>query len=605
MFKSLGSLIATLALPACAPSDDQHSAESALVQRLLGPEMAQSVELSGDRRPALLVTAGAPSDRELTLEAGDRLRFAVGAPEPADPDAATVEFRLSCVRQANQMTLDQVTGLRTGGRWRDREVRIPEELAGQGRLRFEVTSAGTVAVADPRIVPRRVDRSRLPNLLIYLIDTLRPDHLSCYGASHRTSPRIDALAADGYRFENFYAVAPWTRPTTATLLTGVSPEHHGMGKELPLPEAIETLAEILAAARYSTWAAVSNPQVGVHELGFDQGFHRFVNHEGIRIADDAHRMTASSEQLNRSILPWIEASGDEPFFLYLHSMDPHSPYTPGPGAQGPFGRSYRGPLRSKGLRPTVLRPLSNYLGDAEREYVRGAYDNEILHQDAQLGELLDALEAQGLRNETIVIVVSDHGEEFQEHGNWGHGYRMWEELLRVPFVLWMPEQYRQASNPVPQVIQETVSQLDFLPGLLDLLGLETPGPLAGKSWLPLLQDAPGADTNPLFAIDFQSWKGDEIGAYRSGRYKLLWCNEGRQTLIERLFDLEADPKEQHDLSQTQPVRLDRMRRLRDRHQQNSERFALGHDTRQAVQLNAETLRELRELGYVDSGDDEH
>ena len=547
---------------------------------------------------------GQSLEQRVTLNAGDRLRFAVGV--PGDPQAGDqeLEVRASLLGRDGTMVLDRAVKVRPGTRWRDREVLVSEEFAGPGRLKFEVFSDAPLeaAVADPRIVPPRGKGVSRPNLLVYVIDTLRADHLSCYGAERTTSPRIDRLAGEGYRFDSFYAVAPWTRPTMATLLTGAPPEQHGMGKLGPLPQALETLAEILARAGYSTWAAVANPQVGIPALGFEQGFHRFVTHEGVREEEDVLRGIATSEQLNRTILPWLEKVEGEPFLLYMHSLDPHSPYTPGPGASGPFGRSYQGPLRDKSLRTTMLRSVSEQLQDEDREYVKDAYDNEIVHQDAQFGKVLDALESRGLLEKTIVIVLSDHGEEFHEHGNWDHGYRMWEELLRVPLVVWIPERFRSEPGPAPRVIGEPVSQLDFLPGLLDLLDLAAPTDLPGRSWRPLLAGVRAAP-NPLYAIDFQSWMGDEIGAYRYGRYKLQWCKGDGRTLAELLFDLEADPREQHDLVMSRPDLLERMRGLVARHQQELARFDTGVDSHREVELDEATLQELRELGYVDPGID--
>jgi arylsulfatase A-like enzyme len=259
-----------------------------------------------------------------------------------------------------------------------------------------------------------------------------------------------------------------------------------------------------------------------------------------------------------------------------------------------------------------LLELADQIGDADRRYVEDVYDNEIQYQDAQIGALVRELERLGLMDDTVVAVLSDHGEEFLEHGEWNHGYRMWEELLRVPLVLHVPERLRRARGLEPRVIDAPVSQVDFLPGLLDLLGVVDRFPRQGRSWLPLLSGE-DADLFPYYGEDYQAWEGDEIGAFQSGNHKLIWRRfyaEAREEL--ELYDLAADPGEQHDLAAQRPEVLANLASQREtfarlRALVREDLRAAGIDAAPAdahappVTLDAHERDELERLGYV--GDD--
>lgn len=589
-------------------------------------------EIEGDRRAAFWLPSPSRLDFEVALDGGDRLRLAVGVPDDpptrragsvagSDPDVEArdeeVTFRVTWRPNGGDVVvLDEVQGVTHGVPWNDRELVVGAELAGEGVLRFETDGRRPwpAAFADPRIVRGGPAGPERPNLLVYLIDTLRADHLGCYGYERDTSPRIDALAADGFRFDNFQAVASWTRPATATLLTGFYPNWHGMGRRSPLPLSLDTLAETMDQNGYSCWATVANAQVGSRVLRFDQGFHRFVTEYTGVPGGTAARETSSSQGINADILSWLDQSRDEPFFLYLHSIDPHTPYRPPADAESPFGRDYDGRLKGKDVDLSLLTEMQAQMDGLDHAYVRALYDNEILHQDRQIGVLLDALEARGLLDDTVVMIISDHGEEFYEHGNWNHGYRMWEEQLRVPFVLWIPERLRQEWDLSPRLVPEIVSQVDFLPGLLDLMRLTDPFPRQGRSWRPLLEGRQ-AGLRDYFGVDYQTWEGDEIGAFRRGEYKLIWNRDTvADTVREQLFHLGADPREQTDLAGSQPEIIQALRSHRDR--LLTEIDAVRGRLRDAgldqvvpagstpggeVQLEGEALRELRALGYI--GDD--
>lgn len=594
-----------------------------------------------DRRQSWWMPTGSKLRVKTSLAAGDRIRFALGRPDPEPARNRAERMR----RLAEQLRTAEPTAVGTllvgwerddGGKrildqvelgvgatsWLEREILIDQGLEGPGRLVFETRAAddrlgSPLAVAEPRIV--RAPMNPAPtNLIVYLIDTLRADHLSCYGHDRLTSPRLDALAATGFRFERFYASSPWTRPSTASILTGYQPGWHGAARGYPLPRSLETLAESLQQAGYSTWAASSNVQIDARGLQFEQGFQRFVGHDALARREDP--TAATSERLHATVLPWLEQHGDEPFFLYLHSVDPHSPYRPPKDARAPFGRDYTGPLRDVELEPANLRRLTDSIRPADVDYVRAVYDNEIEHQDRMIGLLLDRLDQLGLRDNTLVVVLSDHGEEFLEHGDWNHGYRVFEEQIRVPLIVAPPARMMQRLGLRPHGVHPAVSQIDLTPGLLQLLGIDDRFPRQGTSFVDCLSAEP-LEPRPVWSEDswigydrnetYQVWRGDSIGALRRDVYKLVWRHDERnQVDSEELFRTDVDPTEQNDLSREEPEMMERMRALRRRfvEQMATVRGRLdaagkGHvrpaeETGQPrAALDPEALQRLRELGY--------
>ncbi len=583
-------------------------------------------EVQEDRRPAYWV----PTDSRVQVDAearqGDELRFSVGVPD--DPPDSLVEeitarivgnvrteararFQLSWKQDDRQLVLLEGSA-RAGEPWQDHVVSLPPGSGGRGSLVFETESQEpgvSVAWADPRWV-RAGSRSSGKNVILYLIDTLRADRLSCYGADRPTSPVLDSLADDGFLFEQCYSVASWTRPSVASVMTGLFPRFHLAGDSHALPKNLLTLAEVFRRENYSTWAAVANIQVSARGLAFEQGFQRFLAKGGLEARSDDPFSHSTSQLINQAMIPWLENHHDEaPFFLYLHSLDPHAPYAPPASFERPFQTEYDGPLRDRPLVPrSTLRPMQAELDAEDLAYVREVYDNEIACQDQSLAQLLEALDRLGLRDDTLLVILSDHGEEFLEHGDWDHGHRMWEELVRVPFLVWMPERWRQDLDLVPRRIRTPVSQVDVASGLVDLLGIADPFPRQGRSWLPLLVSEP-EEPWVCYAEESNTLVADELGAVRRGRFKLIWSlNEG-QTPRFRLFDLEKDPGEQRDLANERSDVVQAMitQRNRLREQMNTLDSALEAagfspvGAGQPVELDAAALEELQALGYL--GDD--
>jgi arylsulfatase A-like enzyme len=412
-----------------------------------------------------------------------------------------------------------------------------------------------------------------PNLVILAIDTLRADHVGCYGYPRPTTPGIDRLAALGTRFDQVLSTAPWTLPSFATMFTGRYPTRHGaelsgtmrnLAEEVPTvitPEA-PTLTEILHDHGYRTAAFTSNPYL---LFGVQRGFERFVCRS---IAADRVGALARS---------WLDRQPEgEPFFLFCHFNDPHEP-TDTPDAYlralG-YGSAVLDDPHRKALERWGSPEEGGFLGHAEsraaaRDLLRtkeALYDGAVLQVDLEIARIVEQLQRQGVFDRTLVVVVSDHGEEFLDHVEaeraldvdpravWGigHGHSLFQELLRVPLILVGP-----GVKP-DRVIEQQMSLVDLMPTLLGLLGVPGPSMEAAASVEASLGDVEAAAYD---GRDRRSWMDDpdrvslpagaestaygpDLIAWSDGRMKLI-CDRSSSCLWA--FDLREDPTERTDL----------------------------------------------------------
>jgi len=415
-----------------------------------------------------------------------------------------------------------------------------------------------------------------PNIVLYVVDTVRADRLGVYGYEKPTSPRLDAFAEGAVLFENAYAQSSWTRPAVASLFTGLlPPAHRTVGRRSVLPDDATTLAEILAAHGYEGLGLVRNPNVG-RAFGFAQGFTRFRS-------EDRER----DETMLERVRLWLDERQDAeaPFFLFLHAIDPHGPYDPAPEFEEMFEAGgapahYRTVRYLLGLNRGDVEPDS---GTAEA--LSRLYDAEVAQNDRAFGELLDELEDRGLVEDTAVIYVSDHGEEFAEHGRWEHGLSLYEEVLRVPLIMRLP------GVPARRV-EAPAQHIDLLPTLLGYLGIEPP-PTDGRDLLAERRRG-GAPLDVYAHLDVD---GHRAASVIRGRFKLVLPLSPSQGTAPMLFDLDADPGELEDLAGDRPDIVARMLGLL------AERNLAGEiESAEEIeddQIDEDVRRRLRALGYVD------
>ncbi len=427
---------------------------------------------------------------------------------------------------------------------------------------------------------------KVQNVVVILIDTLRQDRLSAYGYERQTSPVIDRIAAEGAMFDG-RAPSSWTRPSTASVLTGLHPiRHQTYDREDVLPDSAATLAELVAESGRMSIGVSANLHI-TRQFGFHQGFSVFkdMGELGFGHVADAKDVTDVT----------ISLLGDltEPYLLYVHYVDPHVPYDP------PYG--WDGEPLPRWL--TELAPISNEdidpLSFAARDpdLVRAAselYDGEVRDVDQQIGRLLDELEGRGLTESTLVIVTADHGEEFEEHGRMGHGHSLYGEIVRVPLIFHAP-------GVVPPGLRlGKASLMDIVPTVLELLsepgGSVESNCFDGRSLVPTIfnrVDAVESGREFLFHHDYNMAVGL---AFESESRKLILTPEPYE---KALYDLKRDPGEQEALGflkKNAKQMMSMAERLANRHNQLGRIALRGRTDEIDAKLNAQLVA----LGYVDA-----
>ena len=413
------------------------------------------------------------------------------------------------------------------------------------------------------------------NIVVIVIDTLRADRLPFYGHDRDTAPFLAELASESVLFENARSASSWTAPSTASLFTSLHPDQHGVvtGYRITqriargddefrvnrIPSTVPTLPELFAQAGYRTFAVTDNPNI-CEAMGFSRGFDRFRNFD-----------YAGGEAVNLTLDDWLdEIPGDSPYFLYLHYMDPHSPYE----ARDPW---YEAPADDS---------------DPDSRDARLArYDSEISYVDQRIEQVFDWLD---LRDDALVVVTSDHGEEFFEHGRWGHAFQLYEELVRVPFLIHGP-----IGGPIgARRVQGPVGTIDLLPTLLGLVGLPAPDGIEGRDLADVVLSS---DAVPPLGRAMHALRTEELlrtpkllHAVVRNDLKVIYNTRGKA--IEA-YDLEQDPAERDNLVNASSAALFAMDQVRT---QFEERPRLAErDLSDPIQISAERQEMLKRLGYVE------
>jgi arylsulfatase A-like enzyme len=423
------------------------------------------------------------------------------------------------------------------------------------------------------------------NVVLISIDTVRYDSLSVFGNPEPTSPAIDRVARMGTSFSNASASSPWTLPSHASLLSGLYPHRHRVrNHEHKLPEDIETLTEILAGSSMQTAGIVSVELLG-KKHGFERDFDSFLYVPEWRELSSGDRFLANpGVEVTDRALKWLGRNADDPFFLFLHYYDAHSDYAPRSEYRERFVDPYEG--RADGSTGQLLEVRSGTLEYTAEDaaHTKQLYEAEIRELDDQLARIFAYLDESGLADSTLVVVTSDHGEEFLEHGSVLHGRTYFDEVIRVPLIL------RGPGIPAGQVVDVPVSLVDVTPTILDQLGLPVPEAMQG---LPLAGtwSAPEAWTRGtvIAEADWQNRLPESFWMIRGKRYKLIydWRNKSPE-----LYDMLEDPEEASDLSEEKPELTSALiQELED----TMESYRSG-ETR--VEISEEELDRLRSLGYV-------
>jgi arylsulfatase A-like enzyme len=393
------------------------------------------------------------------------------------------------------------------------------------------------------------------NVVIIGVDTLRRDHLGCYGYERGVSPNIDRLASQGVLFEDAVSQSPWTLPSFATILTSLYPSQHGAGFLEPgagaygnrMRTSFPPLAMVLLKHGYSTGAIINAPALAP-EFGVDRGFEYY---------DTTPRWDdRTADRTTSDALAWIDKNSGNRFFMFVHYFDPHVPYSPPAPYDTIYDPGYSGRIGDSFERDTYIRmqeALSREYDPnfkADWDHIKALYDGEIAFTDKAVGDLIKGLEDRGLRGNTLVVFLSDHGEEFFDHKGFEHGHTLYDELIRVPLIFSLP-----GTVPEKVRIAEQVRHLDVMPTVLDILGIRPTTHLEGVSLKPLMNGEGSVETGAAsllpqkLAFSESMLYGTEKKSIAAYPWKLIYDTVTEERM---LFNLAHDPGEHNNLIAEEP-----------------------------------------------------
>jgi arylsulfatase A-like enzyme len=472
-------------------------------------------------------------------------------------------------------------------------VAVPlARLAGE-LVRLELRAQGGALTLDaPEVVTLDAPAANLPapklrNALVILVDTLRADKLEAYRADTRVkTPGLRTFLQGAAVMRNARTQENWTKPSVATLLSSLLPwQHQAVTGDARLADSVELLPELLRERGYYTGAFIANGYVS-DKFGFKQGWHTYRNYirEGRR---------TPAQYVAADVLQWLdERDKDKPFFLYVHTIDPHVPYKPPASFLSMYDdQPYGGPVDFRATNELLekIKIGSMKLNDRDKVRLQALYDAEITYHDVHFAALMQALEQRGLARDTAVAIVSDHGEEFWDHGSVGHGHSVYDELLRVPMILRLPglTEHKQRNT-------QAVGLVDVMPTLLEAMGQPIPEGLSGRSFLSELRGHGSSAPRASVAGFMGNWR--TIGV---GRWKLTQRTHDKLWL----YDVEADPGETRDLAAERPITLRYLRGMLGLSLEGNDdkkvaaAVAKTHKS-ERVKIDKKTEAELRALGYV-------
>jgi len=568
------------------------------------PRPVGSGRFSVGRERRSIVYAHCPSEisfHNLSVPPDGKLTVGLAAANTAgskEEKTAQVRFQVVVAHAGERETVLE-RRIAAGGRWHDEAV----TLARWGGEKISLTlindsdyPGATALWSNPVLYQPAPDP---PIVILYLIDTMGARHCSLYGYERPTTPALEALARRGVWFANMYADSPVTVSSVPDTQLSMPAERHGVyHTSVRAPAELVTLADALSAAGFATASFITNANAGERQ-GMDQGFDEYF--------PQALFFWMEEDSRNRSVqiaevMDWFSRHSDRPTFAYIHTCEPHAPYTPPPGYKGRFDSDYEGPLNgtidANNGYPAAKAPR-------EIEYIRALYDEECLYADARLGLFLKRMNGAGLGDRVNIFVIADHGEELQEHGHWGHGLGLYDEVLRVPLIATGPLVTARGRNCLP------VCLYDVMPTILDLLDVPQPYELFGVSLRTLMRTDAGPTAPELSPArtTFTSHhrylgRGQiEYAVVEALKWKLhyrfMLKDEPDYPKPARfeLYDLENDPYETRNLIEQ---RRDIARRLMCKLAAYSRSQHPYASTGGSASFDADQLRDLRVLGYIET-----
>lgn len=506
------------------------------------PVAVLETELGGAKKRALTL-GGAPKGGRLSyyLQIPEEGRLAVAF--GSKTAGASVLVRLAVDGQpARTIHEAQATSA-----WTEASIELGAGARQAARIDL-VSRGGEVAWAEPRLLVKGAPAVAVPKvprfdrIYVWMIDTLRADKVRVYNPKTRVAtPNIDAFAADATRFEWAQVPGTWSLPSHASILTGVYPNvHKATAHEAKLSKAVPFVAEDMKKAGYRTAIFSSNGYVS-GKWGFERGWDMYRNF--IR-----ESLPNGADYLWKTGKPWMLNNLKAPTFVYLATVDPHVVYNPKKEfLEKYWPKPYKGPIKAaiSGVQMGYIKSGKLKINDNDKAYIEALHDAEITQSDASFKVFIDDLKAAGIYDTTAIIVVSDHGDEFYEHGSLGHGHSVYQELVRIPLIIRAPGLF-----PKGKVVQADVEAMDLYPTMLEMAGIKPPASTAGATLSPLAYDEIGSTPRAALTIDGQVARGLKVA-----RYRLILAGK-----LE-LFDQYEDRLEQKNVAAERPIALRHMRNI--------------------------------------------
>ncbi len=496
--------------------------------------LVSPVTVGGASRPSLAVARPTRVSFHAVVPANGKLGFGVGF---EGQGAAAARVRV--IPEGGQ-PVDAWTG-EAAAAFEDHVVDLSAHANNVVRIDFEATGdgAGRVAFAEPKILipaQRPMERAReAKNVIVLLIDTLRADKMRPWNPRSRVqTPVVDRLAGEGTVFELAHSPENWTKPSVASVLTGLYPQTHGARESASvLGQRALLLSEHLKANGFTTGSFLANGYVS-DRFGFAQGWDHYTNYIREQKNTDASNVFTEAGD-------WIEQNRERRFFAYIQTIDPHVPYDPPQEFLRMYdAREYTGAVTARRtpelLEQAKRNPPAVTFTDRDVERLEALHDGEISQHDHELGKFIERLERLGVWDDTLLVITSDHGEEFRDHGSWGHGHSVYEELLHVPLLFRMP-----GVVPGGRRVAQAVGTLSIPATVTDLARVPPMPSVEGGSLVPYI-DGNLPPRPPVAFSDFM----DDRRVITAGRWKMIV----RGNLTASMFDLEADPRERTQLEMT-------------------------------------------------------
>ncbi|MFW2389278.1 MAG: sulfatase [Polyangiales bacterium] len=488
----------------------------------------RQVAVSGVERRAIVLAPGSQIDWFAEVPKDGTLVFGSGLPAEGTSTLFVQIARDGSAGSAQRIELEDS--------WRDQQLSLGQRAGEIVRLRFKNEGDVGLALSDVRIARAASEPIAIEeparNVVVLLVDTLRASKLQAYYPKTRVkTPAIDAFVEQGALFERPQSPENWTKPSVASVLTSLHPATHKTKEDASkLPKSALMLSEVYQKAGFKTASFIANGYVS-NAFGFDQGWDHYTNYIRERRNTNASNVFGEAQA-------WIEKNKDGRFFAYIQTIDPHVPYDPPAKFLEMYdSKPYNGQVQNRRthlmLDEAKKNPKKYNFTQRDKERIEALHDGEISYHDEHFGRFLAKLEELGLDENTIIVVTSDHGEEFQEHGSWGHGHSVYQELLHVPLMFRWP-----GVVPANTRIGPVVSTMDIGPTVLEATGVPIPDEFEGRSLLGFLRGDWPAGPYVAFS-DFL----DHRRVIRGGDWKMII----RGNLSQVMFDLGNDYWEKKEL----------------------------------------------------------